>query len=175
VANHLNDITKDHPERGVAVLKEWLREPTPHREWIARHALRTLIKKGHPGALALLGFTLELPLRLARFSVESLEVTFGDSLKFAFEIESQGAEPLMLSIDYAIHHRKADGGLSPKVFKGVKRRIMPGERIQIERKHAIRPITTRRYYPGLHRVELLVNGQSLGQREFTLRMDSMQN
>ncbi len=55
VANHLNDITKDHPEWVMQRLEAWdLREE--RQSWIAKHACRTLIKRGHPRALQLFGF-----------------------------------------------------------------------------------------------------------------------
>ena len=56
VANHVNDIAKDHPEYAVEIARDWLKKPTKDREWAAKHALRTLIKKGHPGALGLMGY-----------------------------------------------------------------------------------------------------------------------
>src|SRR5690606_36358956 len=54
VANHLNDIAKDHPEAVLDRVEGWDRAE-PHTAWIVKHGLRTLIKKGHPRALALFG------------------------------------------------------------------------------------------------------------------------
>ncbi|MBC8011135.1 MAG: DNA alkylation repair protein, partial [Burkholderiales bacterium] len=54
VANHLNDIAKDHPELVLDTVSAWDRADA-RTAWIVRHALRTLIKRGHPRALALLG------------------------------------------------------------------------------------------------------------------------
>lgn len=71
-------------------------------------------------------------------------------------------------LDYAIHHRLKDGRLSPKVFKGKAVTLLPGEALSVERRHAFRPITTRVYYPGEHRIEILVNGESLATAAFTL-------
>ncbi len=49
VANHMNDFSKKHGDWLVKELKSW---PNP---WVARHAVRTLVKKGHPGALKIVG------------------------------------------------------------------------------------------------------------------------
>ena len=38
----------------------------------------------------------------------------------------------------------------------------------IERTHSFRPISTRRYYPGEHALEIQVNGTRLGRHEFLL-------
>ena len=53
VANHLNDVAKAHPDLVCDVAERWL---SPKRRPLVRHALRTLVKKGHPRALAILGF-----------------------------------------------------------------------------------------------------------------------
>lgn len=47
VANHLNDITKDHPHLALQVGKRWSLGTT-HGDFVVRHGLRTLIKRGDP-------------------------------------------------------------------------------------------------------------------------------
>nr|BFF17504.1 hypothetical protein GCM10025730_10250 [Promicromonospora thailandica] len=58
VANHLNDLSRDHPGLVVRTAARWLADPAPDGSTprLVRHALRTLVKKGDPGALALLGY-----------------------------------------------------------------------------------------------------------------------
>ena len=43
VANHLNDITKDHPDWVLTLIEGWSLA-NPHTAWIARHALRSLMR-----------------------------------------------------------------------------------------------------------------------------------
>jgi hypothetical protein len=50
--------------------------------------------------------------------------------------------------------------------------LAPQEHIALSRRHAIKPITTRRYYPGIHGIELQINGQRFGYTEFVLSMPS---
>ena len=50
VANHLNDISKDHPDYVLEVVNSW-DQRNPHVAWITKHALRTLIKKADPATL----------------------------------------------------------------------------------------------------------------------------
>ncbi|GHG66418.1 DNA alkylation repair protein [Comamonas sp. JC664] len=169
VANNLNDIAKDHPERVVDVVRRWSREsPAPETQWLIRHASRTLVKQGNPGVLEVLGFTRKPRLELQAFKLASKAVQLGGALQLHVELRSKARSDQKLVIDYRIHHRKASGELSPKVFKWTTRQLAAGERLALQRVHKIQPITTRRYYPGQHRVELLVNGQALGSHEFTL-------
>ncbi|MGC9335100.1 MAG: DNA alkylation repair protein, partial [Anaerolineae bacterium] len=46
VANNLNDISRDHPEIVLRLLRGWQKEGGAEIEWIVSHALRTMIKKG---------------------------------------------------------------------------------------------------------------------------------
>jgi hypothetical protein len=72
-------------------------------------------------------------------------------------------------IDYAVHHVKANGSTSPKVFKGWAVELGPREARALERRHSFKPVTTRRYYPGAHLVDLRINGQVLGEAAVQLR------
>jgi 3-methyladenine DNA glycosylase AlkC len=172
VANHLNDISKDHPQLVIDTLTRWCEDAGAERLWIIRHALRTLVKKGDPAALALLGFDRpQVSLRDMR--IEPDHIRLGASLVFSFTLLSESDEAQNLIIDYVIHFVKASGQTSPKVFKLSTRELSGGESIHIRKKHAIKPITTRRYYPGEHRIEIQVNGQILGGQRFWLQMPAM--
>lgn len=164
VANNLNDIAKDHPGLVVLTARRWLENASPERRKLVKHALRTLLKAGHPEALALFGF--EETTTACRLWVATPEVSLGADLVFAVELESERGGELL--VDYAIHHQKANGKLSPKVFKWTTRSLAPGETVRIERAHSMRPVTTRVYYPGAHRVEIRVNGSPLAIADFVL-------
>ena len=72
-------------------------------------------------------------------------------------------------IDYALHFVGARGATSRKVFKGWTLTLAARETRELAKRHSLRPITTRTYYPGVHRVELLVNGRTAADASFTLR------
>jgi len=169
VANSLNDIAKDHPDLVAAFIAGHIEGASPERRWLLKHASRTLLKKGHAQALANFGFgaaaSLACELRLAND-----EVLFGEGLDFEIRVRNAGETKQSLMIDYAIHHVKADGSLSPKVFKCKTITLAPGQSHAIERRHAMRPITTRRYYPGEHRIAILVNGAESASQSFVLAM-----
>ena len=81
VANNLNDIAKDHPELVVKKCAEWMKSGSNKElDQLIRHALRTLIKNGHPGALALLGYS-PITKTEADFSITRNQVTIGTPLE----------------------------------------------------------------------------------------------
>ncbi len=166
VANSLNDISRDHPDLIADLAADWLRDAPAPRARLVRHALRTLIKQGHPAALAALGHGP------ARIRLDALAVTpripFGAALDIALTLRSADTEPREIVLDYVIHHVKANGTTSPKVFKWRTLTLKPGEPVRLARRHAIRPITTRVYYDGTHRLEIVANGTVLGGADFEL-------
>ncbi len=171
VANHLNDLSKDHPEYVITLLKSWNKQsPTQHQDkiaWITKQALRTLIKKGHPEALSLIGFSSKAQINLIEWTLHQRHLRIGEKLRFSLALKTPSKTQLL--IDYAIHYRKANGSHSPKVFKGSQRTCEAGILITLEKSHSFKPVTTRTLYPGLHYVELLINGKSYGKQSFTLK------
>lgn len=167
VANSLNDIAKDHPDLVADFVGRHLAGALPERMRLLRHASRTLLKKGHAAALANFGFA---PLSgiSAALTIRTPRVDFGDALAFSLALRNEGAETQQVMVDYAVHHRKANGSLAPKVFKWKSLALGPGEKVEMERRHTIRAITTRQYYPGGHRVEILVNGAAVAAADFQL-------
>ena len=169
VANNLNDISKDHPDLVADIAKDWLKGASKDRKRLVKHACRSLIKGGHPGALEALGYGEPL-LEASDIILKNAEITLGGSLDFEVEISSLSEAPQPLMIDYVIHHLKANGETSPKVFKLKIAEIKPGARMVLQKKHPIKPITTRVYYEGPHGIELQINGKSFGQAAFLLKL-----
>jgi len=169
VANHLNDIAKDHP----ALIADWVEThlpgAPPERARLLRHACRTLIKAGDRRVLH--AFGLGAPLRgSATLALSPKRLVLGDALQFEATLVSTARRPQKLAVDYVVHHVKANGSTSPKVFKGWVLDLGAGERRTLAKRHAVRPITTRTYHAGQHQVELLVNGERVAQARFDLVM-----
>ena len=157
VANSLNDIAKDHPDLVADFVERHTQGASKDGLWLLKHASRTLIKKGHGKALANFGFA---PLTdvTATLTLESEQIDFPGELAFEIRLSNFGEETSTVVVDYAIHHQKKDGSLSPKVFKGKSLQLKPSESATIAKRHGFRPITTRVYHPGRHRLEIMVNG-----------------
>ncbi len=172
VSNHLNDFSKHHPELVVATLKRWhLAHPDDARlKKLAARACRTLLKNGHPGALELHGYGSAHSLELEVCSLARKSVKLGGHLEYRVVIHNPTRHPLKVMFDYAILHLKANGTLSPKVFKGRIRELAAGERWEIAGRHPMRPVTTRVYHAGRHAFEPRLNGKVFPALEFTLKL-----
>jgi 3-methyladenine DNA glycosylase AlkC len=169
VANHLNDIAKDHPALVAQWVERHLVDATPARRALLRHACRTLIKRGDARVLKAWGlgqrFKGEVALALA-----PKRIALGNTVVLTATLQSTSAKRQRLAVDYAVHHVKASGETAPKVFKGWVLELAPHETRVLEKRHAVRPITTRRYHAGRHALDLRVNGQVLAECHFDLRL-----
>lgn len=167
VANHLNDIAKDHP----ALVADWLDTHLPTanaaRRAMLKHASRTLIKQGNPRVLAAWGVGQPFD-GSATVRAKPSHVSIGDQVELTLTLQSTARTPQDLAIDYAVHFVKANGSTSPKVFKGWTLTLDAKGSRTLVKQHSMKRITTRRYYPGLHRVEVQVNGQAVCEAVFTL-------
>ncbi|NDL61545.1 DNA alkylation repair protein [Acerihabitans arboris] len=168
VANHLNDITKDHPDWVMDLLEGWPLQQPP-TAWIARHALRTLIKQGDRRALGLVGAGEAALVSVGKLRIAPAEILLGDALRLAFRLSSTSPLPQRLVIDYAIHYVKKSGGTSVKVFKLKTLTLAPLATVEITRSQTIRNFTTRMHYAGKHAVEVFINGECLARGAFIIR------
>lgn len=160
VANNLNDIGKDHPELLVATCARWATEASPNRQRLVRHALRSLVKAGDADALAVLGFASGAAADVRGVRIEPAQVHVGGRVTISFDVVSRatGLQPLLL--DLRVHFIKANGGTSAKVFKAGSVHLAPGESASFRKTISLAEMTTRRHYPGMHRVEILINGEA---------------
>ena len=157
VANNLNDISKDNPEIVLDLARRWHAEGDPEMEWVVKHALRTLVKKGHPEALGLLGYG-PAAIDVRNLAVEPAAIAEGGEVTFSFDVVSLADEPQELMIDFVVHLVRARGQRTPKVFKLAKRTLEPGKVLHVEKAFSFRPVTTRKYYAGEHALEPQING-----------------
>lgn len=157
VANNLNDIAKDNPEVTIEVCRRWSPGATAERRWLIRHALRSLVKRGHRGALEVSGFAAAPSVRVDAVDLPR-QVALGGRLRFAFELVSTAAAPQRLLVDFVVHFVKAHGGAAPRVFKLRVIDLPAAGRARLTAAVSLEELSTRRHYPGRHRLDVLVNG-----------------
>ncbi len=173
VANNLNDIAKDHPELVVAIANRWWEDGGPERRRLIRHGLRTLIKRGHAGALAVMGFDPGTEVRVAGVRIEPDPVSIGCKVRIEVVLENAAHTPQGALVDLIIHFVKANGSTSPKVFKGIETRLDGGGTTSFSKTVSLRQQSTRIHHAGTHVVEIQVNGTARpgGRFELTDRLE----
>lgn len=168
VANHLNDIAKDHPDLVAGWVRDHLIDAPDSRSALLRHASRGLIKAGHAPTLAAWGLGSGLQGE-ATLALTAKRAAVGGEIGLRVQLRSSARQPQSLVVDYAVHHVRANGSASPKVFKGWKLTLAPGEARALEKRHSLKPVTTRTLYPGTHLIDLRVNGVALADAAFELK------
>lgn len=169
VANNLNDIAKDHPQLVVETLKRWKNINNKGTQWIISHASRTLLKQGLPEALDLLGYPTNVQVSVDNLILNKEECKMGDEIEFSFDLVSKASKEQNLMIDFVVHYMKANGKTAPKVFKLSKKKLPAEGRFSFKKKLSFKAITTRKYYAGLHEIEIQVNGKRYNKLIFLLK------
>tara|TARA_B110000008_G_scaffold36870_3_gene33453 strand:+ start:2319 stop:3533 length:1215 start_codon:yes stop_codon:yes gene_type:complete len=176
VANHLNDIAKDHPQLVIDTAKQWLlseelnalsAQQKQCRIKLVRHACRTLFKQGQPEIMALFGYQPADDVH-CRLSSQQYKIPFSGEFEFEMILEKTQETENQLMIDYVMHFQKANGKQAAKVFKWLNRHLESSSKESVIKKHSFRKISTRKYYPGMHKIEIMVNGIKKSQIEFEL-------
>lgn len=167
VANNLNDISKDHPALAISIFKRWL-GVCKETDWIVKHAARTLLKQGNTEVMALFGFKKDKNIVMKNLVINTPQVKMGRDLVFSFDLVNKGKQPQVIRVEYAMYYVRANGSHSKKVFKISEREYAPGSTVSVKRKQSFKPISTRVYYPGMHKVSVIINGHEEAISEFEL-------
>jgi 3-methyladenine DNA glycosylase AlkC len=166
VANNLNDISKDNPETVLETAKNWSGF-SKETDALIKHACRTLLKQGHMEVLKHFGFSSD-QIVVSNFEITTPVVSIGGKLEFSFAIQNADDKNTKMRLEYGLYYKKNNGELSKKVFKISEREIEPNKIYKIERKQSFKRITTRKFYAGIHRISIIVNGKESESKEFSL-------
>jgi 3-methyladenine DNA glycosylase AlkC len=168
VANHLNDITKKDPDLAMDRLAAWGEADTqdPHElRWMTSHALRGLVKSGNSRAMVMLGYDPQADIQ-TRLHLNAPAVRIGDMLGFSCHLMAKELTPVL--VDYRLHFIRPGGKVSAKVFKLKQAHVGP-DGLVLEKRHRLKgDATTFTLVPGLHRIEVMVNGVVQDVAEFDL-------
>lgn len=169
VANHLNDLTRTAPDLVIGRLRAWQdtgAQGADELAWMRKHALRTLVKAGHRGAMQHLGYGVDLPVTVSQLAVTPT-VARGEAAEITLTVTVPQDAPLI--VDYIIDFVKADGTTASKVFKLKTLTAKAATPVTLTKRHLFKDgATTFTLYPGLHRVQVQVNGMIVGAQNFTL-------
>jgi hypothetical protein len=135
-----------------------LLEASPARRWIVGHALRGLVKQGHPRALQLLGIGEKPAVKVTSKDIPTA-VKIGQKATFSCALMGTSEAPQTLQVDYRVYFVKANGSAQPKVFKLKRVELAVRQRLVLSATISFQVHTTRKPYQGKHLLELLINGQ----------------
>lgn len=160
VANHLNDISKTHPNIALKFAQNLQDQPA-----IIKHGLRHLLKQSEPRALALIGITAATHITLQNFEYDK-RINLGEKLNFSFQLHSPktlGA----LRLEYAIGFLRSSGQHNFKRFQ-ISSKESREHSLSVSKQHDFKLLSSRRYYAGEQVLQVYVNGQMVQEVRFQL-------
>lgn len=166
VANNFNDISRDHPGLVLDICEDW-HGTSAQTDRLIKHALRTLLKRGHTRALCLHGFEDPAGVEVTGLTMRPARIRIGQRGAFSFSLRVPSGPARRLRLEYVVHFLKKNGSLSPKVFQLREAEFSSG-RHGFEKEHAFADLTTRRHHRGEHLLAVHVNGRELARTTFRL-------
>ncbi len=167
VANNLNDISKDHPDKVLAVAQAWI-GVSEETDWIVRHGCRGLLRAANSDTMALFGMKAQPGIELMEWTVTPTAVAIGGSVEFRYALRVPDGESVKLRLELAVFFPRTTGKYYRKLFKLSEKISTGGITLQGGRGFSFADLSTRRHYPGIHRMALVVNGQELVSAEVDL-------
>jgi 3-methyladenine DNA glycosylase AlkC len=168
VANNLNDISKDHPEQVLAIAQAW-KGSSEETDWVLRHGCRGLLRAAHPEVMAMFGIMPQNGVQVMEWTVTPAEVAIGGSVEFRYGLKVPEGESMKLRVELAVFFPRTTGKYYRKLFK-LSEKIAPGGiLLQGGRRFSFADLSTRRHYPGIHRLALVVNGQEVAIGDVSLQ------
>jgi len=167
VANNLNDISKHHPQLVIDICTNWLKTNNKNTQWLVKHALRTLLKKGNQDAMKLFGFGNVNGIKIENFKLTSEIIRIGNSTTFNLKIINK-KYAAKFRIEYCVYYLKKNGSHSQKVFQIKETKLIENEKLELTKKISFKNLTTRKHYAGKHYLSLKINGNELAKISFDL-------
>lgn len=165
VANHLNDISKDHPALVLETARRWLVRASKERRRLVEHGLRTLVKAGNEEALSLLGASGAA--LTVRGSVSPAKLKVGESITVEATVKNRAAELTHVVVEAVVHFVRPKGS-STKKFRIARLDLDGGQTQTISRRFQMAHRSIRRLHAGAHRVEVQANGRTVAAGTFQL-------
>lgn len=186
VANNINDISKDNPDIAIKLCRDWLTEcrgdqgeAAKNTDFIIRVGTRTLIKDGNPEVLELLGFPASNDVLCKNLTIQGTSIqkktklpviNVGEDITFECELYNKSkTKKQNIIVDFAVHFVRLNDKSSRKVFKLSNKELSPLSSVTVKKKVSFKPVNARKFYPGVHEIEVLVNGKSVGTSQFFLQ------
>jgi len=163
VANNLNDISKDNPEIVLNIAKKWYGKNS-ETDWILKHGMRGLLKKGNSEALKLFGFATAKGLSINILKIDPNKVKLGEKIIFSFNMTSEKTQKVR--IEYTIDFLTYSGKISKKIFKISEGLYEKNRTYEFKKSHSFKDLTVRKHFKGEHTLAIVINGENLSYKKF---------
>jgi 3-methyladenine DNA glycosylase AlkC len=158
VANNINDISKDHPQLVLQLVRRWSKHADVPED-LLRKASRTMLRRGDVEFLDVFQEQPNAKLVCYDLAATPRRIAIGEAAELRTAVTNTGTAETNLRLEFAIAFIKADGRASRKVFAWRRDKLAAGEKRAFLRRFRFAHYTTRRQYPGKHVVEVVVNGE----------------
>jgi hypothetical protein len=165
VANNLNDISKDNPEIAFETAKKWFGK-SPKTDWIIKHGLRGLLKKGNIDALKLFGFEGAKGIKISSLKFDKDRIKIGEKITFSFKMQTDREQKIRL--EYIIDFITSSGKNSKKIFKITENIYNKGREYEFKKSHSFKDLTVRKHFKGSHTLSIIINGEKLTDKKFEI-------
>lgn len=155
VANNLNDISKDNPQILLKLAAKWHGKHA-NTDRLLKHAMRSMLKKGEPKALAIFGLGNIKNISISPLILYNNQIKKGSHLEFSFQISLNNQKVQSIRIEYVLYFQKKNQTHSRKVFKISEAPI--NIKKTVTKKHSFADLSTRKHQAGLHFIALQING-----------------
>ena len=159
-------ISKNHPDLVLDFCSKLMNE-TDTTRWVAKHALRTLLKKGNQTAMQLFGFGSIQSISTNRFALLDQQIKIGNASALEIEVINAGKQA-QFRLEYAVGYLKKNGSHNEKVFQLREATIQKGEALTFSKKVDFKDLSTRKHYAGAHYIDLKINGIPVQRIDFEL-------
>lgn len=167
VANNLNDISKDHPQTALETGKRWYGK-NKNTDWIVKHGLRGLLKKGNKDALKLFGYHGADGIKISGLKLDRQKLKVGDKFYLSFSMKLLKPHNENVRVEYTIDFITSTGKVSKKIFKITEGKYVKGKEYFFRKSHSLKDLTTRKHFKGKHKLAVIINGEKLAETWFVV-------
>jgi 3-methyladenine DNA glycosylase AlkC len=167
VANNINDIAKDNPTVVLELVRRW-KGRSKQTDWILKHGSRTLLRKADPTIYTHFGLSATHSCEIVRAKLSHRSIRLGETIGLSFTLVNQATVSQLFRIELGVYYVKSGGAISRKLFKLTENSFKPAEEYHFTRKISFTDLTTRKHYPGKHKIAIVVNGREIKLLDFTV-------
>ena len=106
-------------------------------------------------------------MALRKASITPKQPRIGGSVTISFTLANRSRKPQRVMADLVVDFVKARG-TGAKTFKLKALELAPRSSVELRKKIGLKQLTTRKHYPGVHKVEALLNGRRVALGRFVL-------